>query len=241
MDILLDGTLAGTGNAVGSPQVTLPLTGVLDGVVTLTGEFSLKLLFGGQLRGVGEFGLNFPSFSGTLDGAGEATLGTPIGVVNARGRADGRSMLQEVVPMPIYGVGVITGLMEIETASSPLCCCCTGPTTFAWGESLGEKLTLCITTPSGQPFAPVRISYALYYVKGQARFLVGSPARTPSPDSLGCYHATGFLGDCGQPGSWLIVWTYCDGGEPVSVEQPFEVTAGPPITNPCGCASHGWE
>ena len=242
MDIVLSGSLDGTSSATGSPRITLPFTGMLDGTSSITGAFSLKLLFGGQLRGVGEFGLSFPPFGGTLDGAGDATLGTPVGVVNVRGRADGRSALQESVPMPVRGVGSLTGFMVIETAAPPVCCCtCSGPTTFGWGQSLGEKLTLCITTPSGQPYAPARVSYALYFVKGEARFLVGSAARTPSPDKLGCYHATGFLGDSGQPGSWLIVWTYCDNGVPVNVEQPFEVTAGPGLTNPCGCGSHGWE
>lgn len=240
-DVFLDGVLDGAGSASGSPQVVMPLAGALAGAGAISGAFSFSLILSGQLSGAGFFGLSFQPFQGTLAGTSNATLSTPIGIVNVRGRADGLGSFAESVPLPVIGVGNLTGFLEIEaTPPSICCCCCTGPTTFAWGQSLGENLTLCITTPSGQPYAPARVSYALYFVKGEARFLIGSATRTPSPDGVGCYHATGFLGDCGQPGSWLIVWTYCDGGVPVSVEQPFEVTAGLGISDPCGCGSHGW-
>jgi hypothetical protein len=240
--VVLDGSLDGAGGVGGTPQVTLSFAGLLDGAGFVSGDPGFNLLLGGQVVGVGSLYDGGPDLAGALMGVGEATLSGPIGVVNLLGLGAGSGDVQESVPLPVWGLGSLTGFLEIETVPPPICCCCcVGPTTFSWGQAIDGRLTLCVTNAIGQPYAPEHVSYALYFVRGQARFLVGSASRVPVPDGVGCYHATGFLGDCGQPGSWVIVWTYCAGGSLASVEQPFEVVAGPGVTNLCGCAKYGWE
>jgi len=68
----------------------------------------------------------------------------------------------------------------------------------------------------GQPFTPqdlwidvlaVNVSYAVYRIQqGCTPRLIGQPKRTPGKIQPSRYYVTGFAGECGQPGLWLIKW-----------------------------------
>lgn len=57
-----------------------------------------------------------------------------------------------------------------------------------------------------EPIGPVAISYTLFMVKGESLHQVGAMGRTPATRKLGAYYATGFVGEGGQPGLWMVRW-----------------------------------
>jgi len=100
------------------------------------------------------------------------------------------------------------------------------PKTFKWMQ-LFQRGDLALFLQDGKlvPSDVSLIFFALYQVKGQSRVPRGPQRRTPAKGALGEYYVTGLAGESGQPGDWIIVWTYqAEPGDPlVNVEYPFKV------------------
>lgn len=242
-DIDLDGTLDGTGDVVAGALVSwVTLVESLGGAST-TPMLSpvITFLVGGQVQGVGTVLIDAQlDLTEALNGFGNV-LGTLVQTYPLTGITGGVGNLVISFPLPLLGFGNLTAYLDLLHVLDPVC----PPKpvkTFAYMQVLQpDDLTLCLTDKSGNPYAPVSVTYAIYEVLPDGyRQLRGPAQRTPGMKCLGHYHATGFIGDCGQPGDWLIVWSYSNGGPPCKVEESFRVEAGPPLTPPCGCPPQGW-
>lgn len=100
------------------------------------------------------------------------------------------------------------------------------PKAFKWMQQFQRgDLSLFLCDGREAPVDVKLIFYALYQVKGQGRVARGPQRRIPSRGVLGEYYATGLAGESGQPGDWVIVWTYqVEPGDPlVNVEYSFRV------------------
>lgn len=93
---------------------------------------------------------------------------------------------------------------------------------FVWGHVFQRgDLPLFVTDFSGNPVGPYKVTYTMYFHPSNAAcgFRVGPEDRTPVNVGTGEYYATGIAGQCGQPGTWCVVW---------KVQEVFE---GPVISD----------
>jgi len=131
----------------------------------------------------------------------------------------------------------------------------TSPGVFRYGHTFQKgDLPIFITDRVGSPFDPYCIKYTLYYQPKDSQCLVqaGPCGRTPVKADTGEYYATGYAGECGQPGQWYIRWCiqeYFDGPR-TSQEFGFAVfdtaqfcasNAGLPASSGCTGTRHGWN
>lgn len=83
--------------------------------------------------------------------------------------------------------------------------------TFQPGQLLGRPdLSIFLADPSGQPYDPYSVTYALYYVDPgppETEVLVGSPTRDPAHPARGEYYAAILIPTGAQPGRYRIRWT----------------------------------
>ena len=189
------------------------------------------MLFGGQTRGSGTLadGLT-TNISGNISGSGDLAVATLFCTWPNAGVLRGLGQLRESAPEAMVGCGHLVGLLVVEQAPLPYGDVPTYPS-FSWGYSLTRgDLQLFLTDGLGNPVSPVRVHYSLFQVlpgglNNEPRRLIGPYDREPVMDSVGCYYATGTLGDFGQPGTWVISWRYqISPFEPVEVsEQTFLV------------------
>ena len=106
------------------------------------------------------------------------------------------------------------------------------------------QLFLCDGTG---PFHPVSIRYQMYRVLPcGARQAVGPPIRYPARGRLGEFYVTGRAGEHGQPGDWLIRWSFQRNfyDQLSHVEQCFRVVDATLRDNTTGqvpCCRSGWN
>ena len=227
----LDGTTYGSGSVHGTAVVLFGLSGATAGGGELTSDVALDHVLSdshvsgaanvsgtaqtvwnvsGHTRGASSV-YSTPRWlaEGVADGAGIVT-GAVVRVVSLRGYALGASTVSISLPQPIQGVAVVTGFMEVRRAPLPICQTPQVDKRFRWGQPFGfDDLGLCVTGSGGSAADPVCITYTLYQIqRGCTPKQVGRPGRKPGKRGLGCYYATGFAGECGQPGLWMIRWSY---------------------------------
>jgi len=85
----------------------------------------------------------------------------------------------------------------------------TSPGTFRYGHLFQRgDLPIYITDVAGNPLSPYKVTYQLLVTPKNARGLmvVGPCHRTPVKADEGEYYATGYAGECSQPGQWFIRW-----------------------------------
>lgn len=240
----LDGTLDGVGDVLAPLVAWVFVGGDTDGSSSVSVDPTISFLMGGQVYGVGTVVADFSVLlGGNMAGVGDIS-GDLSPTYNMTGVLRGVGNIGISVPMPLSGFGDLQAYVEVRQAPDPACPCDAPPIkTFSYMHMLQvNDLTLCITDASGNPYGPPEVTYAIYEIlPGGSRKLRGPSRRTPSSSSLGHYHATGYLGDCGQPGNWMIIWTYIENGVCRKVEEPFVLEAGAPMEPPCGCAPTGWD
>ena len=238
----LDGTLDGAGNVAAPLVAWVFVGGNTQGSSTFVVDPTVTFLMGGQVYGKGNITFDGSTLTGNAFGVGELTAAYMVQTYNLTGVVRGVGSLGISQPLPLMGYGNLQAYVEIGPAPDPIC-----PLpeikSFPYQSMLQEgDLTLCLTDASGNPYSPVSVTYAIYEVlPGGYRKLRGPAKRTPVSPCVGSYYATGYVGDCGQPGDWVIVWSYGDNGACKTLEEPFQLIAGPPLTPPCGCAPTGWE
>lgn len=236
----LEGTLDGSATVSGVAGVATPFFDGLSGSSVVEGVFGQTFIIGGQVKGQGALvDGHLLLFSGLLTGSSMILGFDPVTLIVLRGRIGGTSKLVDWVPLPAQGSGTLAGNMVVDRVLDSVCVlACEQGKTLQWGQVLGpDDLVLRIYDAKGNPYSPLSVTYALYWVTGQARQLVCSPVRHPVKDAVGVYRAVGILADCGQPGEWLIVWNYT--GQEHPVEQSFVLTATEGLSS-CGCAPSGW-
>jgi hypothetical protein len=119
---------------------------------------------------------------------------------------------------------------------------------FRWGYMFTRgDLMLCLFDRSRNPISPYNVSYTMYQVRGQLIMQTGPFAKSPVMQKVGLYYATGTSGENGQPGNWLIRWSYqvTFQGAPTTVDFPFQVVDA--VTKPipgdptCRVVKYGWD
>lgn len=216
---------------------------------TVVNTTVLSLICAGTTRGQGHLTLGEILLSGVFLGSGTLGPATAILQCLASGTAYGRGTLLWSGPSPARGTGTLRGGIVLTVYPPPICCPCrTAPKQFRWGQVLTNgDLTFSLCDGSGNPFSPQVISYAFYKTMpgGQYKQLVGPPTRHPVMANVGCYYATGVM-SCGQPGDWVIVWTYQRfwWSQPECISEPFQVLdavlAGGADPTP-RCKKFGWD
>jgi hypothetical protein len=205
------------------------LSGIVGGVGTLMGTLTQTYLMGAQVRGLGSLTDDWAvSLSGTLSGAG-SLAGEALRVYYLTGHVQGSSTLDDSVPLPLQGYGILSSYLEVFSPPPPYCRADTRKA-FPYGWALQQSdLTFCA--------GPGAVTYAIYEVLPDHHRVLRGPANRVPGYEAGTYYATGYIGQDGQPGDWLIVWTYPGG----TCQESFRVNAGPPMTNPCGRKTYGWD
>lgn len=236
----LSESLDGQGEVAGLLAWSVYLSDPADGAGDLTGEPVQTFMVGGQVRGFGTL-TGEQVYAGQVGGLGEVT-GDFVQTFFLRGVVRGLGNFRDSVPMPLAGYGSLQAYVEVTQAPLPIC---TPDTRQRFGYQTQFQrggLELCLCDGQGNPYSPVTVTYAVYEVlAGGYRQLRGSPRRVPAKAGIGRYYATGYLGECGQPGDWVIVWSWSGGGGCQTREESFVLEAGPPLANPCGCVKYGWD
>lgn len=231
----LSATTSGLGGLSGLLAWSAYMGGLLEGEGEINGEVHQTFLMGGQVHGFGHLrdGLLI-SLGGVLLGSSDLS-GHLVVLGSIRSAVQGRGSLRDSVPLRMAGFGTLSAFVEVGPSPQPLCQSDTRQRLEFSSELDGLILKLC--DAAGQPFSPGRVTYALYEVIDGQRFLRGSSQRIPSQDGLGRYHVTGTSGGCGQPGVWVIVWSWTNPNG--TREEEFILEAGPPISTKCG--KYGWD
>ncbi len=233
-------SLGGIGDVAGALAWSVYVADPIGGVGTLTGTPVQTFLVGGQAQGSGTI-WGEQTYAGSVEGIGN-TDGTLVQTFILRGIVRGLGNFRDSVPMPILGYGSLQAYVEITQAPKPICAPDTRQRFPFMGVFQKGALELCLRDAQGNPYSPVSVTYAIYEVlAGGYRQLRGPPRRVPAKDGIGRYHVTGYAGECGQPGTWLVVWSWSEGRGCATREEEFVLEAGPPMTNPCGCAKYGWD
>lgn len=238
----LSETAPGTGSLSGLLAWSVYGAGLAEGMGSLAGDPLVTFLMGGQVQGQGTLLDGFTEvLEGTLEGVGSLS-GDLIQTYVVKGLVRGIGSFQESRPLPLAGWGTLQSFVEVVRPPRPIC----SPDirkkfSFSGALSRGD-LMLKLCDAKGNPYSPVQVTYAFYEVqKGGYRQLRGPYRRVPAKDGVGRYYATGYPGECGQPGSWVIVWTWSEGSGCMTREEEFILEAGPPLTNACGCGKYGWD
>jgi hypothetical protein len=185
------------------------------------------------------------SLTGILPGLGTVS-GSPVLTKVAAGWVRGMGDILDSAPYPMAGYGDLVGCLEVRQQPTPICRT-PEPTAVRWGRDFGRcDLTLCLRDSRGMPYSPVGVSYTMYQVMDGGYKLQRGPAgRTPVMEGVGSYYVTGTIGECGQPGDWVIVWKWQkDAASPVQCATvPFRVVD----SANCFCDTttrvkkYGWE
>lgn len=222
----LDGTLAGAAIIDGSLGVFADFAGsivgsgaAMDAAIALDHEIVDPIVGGSDLSASTQAVFNMSGFvqgsgvvldtrlidlSGVVAG-GSVLTGNLLRILALEGMTMGGSSLVLSVPEPIFGVGILTGYMEVTHVPLPICEIPPIHLSFPWGHQFTRgDLSLCFD--GGRP---VCIHFTLYQVvRGCQLKQIGPLNRKPVLDDKNCYYATGTAGECGQPGLWAIKWRY---------------------------------
>lgn len=242
----LNGTATGSGGASGPLALVLGVSAhvtgsavptatnhpvhtiraVLSGVGTSSAAWQRVMSFSGSPSGSGDVldGLVIP-LAGIATGHGSLT-GTFVRTQEVSVFAHGSGQFNISVPEPVYGIAIVTAFMDVVCVPRPACPHET-VATFRWGHTFQRgDLSICITDRFGNPVGPVCITYTLYQVvKGCQLHQVGCATRHPAMAKLGSYYVTGTAGEGGQPGPWVVRWTFqrSFGGSTVQEDFCFQV------------------
>lgn len=196
-------TLLCSGTTYGTGTLSIPVllaSGTVLGVATVTGDATLVLLIRGLIQGVGTLGGHFP----------DPLVGTSILV----GELWQEQMPEPVcacrTPQPVTKLKCSCGgriLVVVEQAP----CGCSGGGPYRWNEFFPSGtggLQLFLRNSAGSVM-PASVSFTLYWLRNGVPFQAGPANRVPARGpNVGQFYVTGRVGEFGQPGDWLVRWTY---------------------------------
>jgi hypothetical protein len=205
------GSVSGSGNPSDVLSVLNLVQATVSGTSTVSGAIELIIGFSGVASGSGgpSDGLTVDAV-GTASGTSTVSAGTLVQIYSLVGIVSGQGTVALSVPEPAVGVAIVSGFMEVLCIPPPICETPQVQKYFRWGHQfVPGDLTIQVTGQMGNPLGPVCIRYTLYQVeRGCAPIQRGPSGRHPGNAGVGSYYATGFAGECGQPGLWLIRWSY---------------------------------
>lgn len=265
----IDATSTGVGDATASLAVLTSLSESVGGAggsnlsVGVMHNIPYLLLGGSNISGSSQATIDFSGYTGgsgdvidarLLEASGLAlggslASGSAVRVIGLSGYAIGSGTFGVSVPEPIYGVAIVTAYMEVIHVPLPICETPQVEKRFRWGHQFGRgDLDIHVIDSLGNPLGPVCISYTMYQLqKGCAPKQYGPSGRKPGTERVGTYYATGTAGECGQPGLWIIRWSYqrSFGESPVVKDCYFWVLDSvlcpvPGDTLPRNC-KYGWD
>lgn len=244
----------GSGTSYGSGGIQpLDAERIRIGSSVIVGQGSLLSPSGGvlYLGSARSKGLGLLLVESTLDGSGTA-LGTSSGTVNSERIRNysstivfqGTSTIIQEWPLvstgrSIFSVGYSVQTFREDTQEILY---------FSWNHLFQRgdlQLYLCDDTG---PILPVSISYRMFYVLPcGARQAAGPDIGYPAQGKTGEFYVTGYAGEFGQPGNWVIRWTIQRNFyDPLEyVEQCFIVTdvnmRARGLDQTSCCSKSGWS
>lgn len=179
-----------------------------------------------QMVGHGSITQVYKDGASLIVGSGDLVAGPGIRIVSASVRLQGGSKVTISMPTPMVGYGNLSAFYVVDKILPPLCQQTTPPT-LRWGQDIQRgMLGVWLSDYVNCPISPFRVSYTLFMVTPSGQLTqVGPCNRTPAKGDIGEFYVTGIAGDLGQPGRWLIRWTYqVSFNGPCYYEQmPFDV------------------
>lgn len=205
---VIDGgsTMVGSSAALAAGTVVFHFEESVSGGSLLSGAGGIIYIGSGYF-----FGLSSLEWDYTQEG-GSTFLGTSVVTCGGYVIKNGGSVMQGSSSMvrstlyPVWGTSFATLNPLVVT---PLRVITMGPKVFRWQQLL-QRGDLSVFLGDGDgSVTPFQIFYNLYFVRlDGSRKLVGPQRRTPVFGEFGEYYAVGRAGEGGQPGSWVIEWTY---------------------------------
>lgn len=209
VDIIGTDTIFGVVNITGSGAVDFDFSDTITGTSSVSGIGAV--IYRDSVIILGESILTDNlSLVDSLLVIGQANVSSPVAGVIYSGAATfyGQATLTFEEFEPIIGQTLMTAFADVVKAPTVCACVCEQPKNYRMGSLLdSQDLDISLSNPVG-PFDPVCISYTLHQVvKGCVSKQMGL-SRKPGHDAVGHYYVSGMIGDCGQPGLWLVRWRY---------------------------------
>jgi len=127
-------------------------------------------------------------------------------------------------PEAMVGVGYLTAVLNI-TNLPPINV--PRPPTFPLGHVFTSgDLTFQVKDAAGNPLSPFVLTYAIFQVRaGNVLLPFGDPKRRPVMGMDGQFYPSFLADDLGQPGDFLLRWTYQESfsSPPVVKDIPFRI------------------
>lgn len=242
------GVVSGSSTAFSAATVLTFTSAALEGAGGILAAVGVGRLASARFDGVGTLEWAYTqdaagTFAGTSLASGSAHV--------ARGAVGvflGSSRFRHSAPLTIAGSSSMSVVPVVDRHLPPIRAITMGPKTFGWQQVLQRGDLSVFICDAAAPVVPVIISYRLIQVRlNGSRQPVGPRERTPVAGMPGEFYVTGRAGEHGQPGQWIVEWTFqrtrCSA--PQVVELPFMVLDAVMATVPgdrtCRKIKFGWN
>ena len=225
------------------------ISGIATSSSSASASAQIRINVSGFVSGSGDLiDASLMKIAGVSIGSGDIS-GVLYREVGISGSIWGSGSLNTSIPEPIYGIAVVTAYMDIIHVPFPICELSTISTVFRWGHvfTVGD-LELNLQDSCGNPFTPVSISYTLYQMQqGNTLKQIGPSGRIPVSSKVGNFYVTGTAGECGQPGLWVVRWSYQKTFSSSIIEEDCffqvvdSVSCPIPGDNLARCCKYGWD
>lgn len=195
----------------------------LSGEGALTSSAGILVITNATFSGSSTFDWNyFGDGSAAISGTSSFSAAA-VRIVPSSATIGGTSFFTYSTPLHMLGSSFMSVAVQVDT---PIKAITMGPKTFSWMQLLqrGDLAIFICDAQSG--VSPYAIKYRMLYARPDGTFKpVGPQNRTPAAGQVGEFYATGRAGELGQPGNWVIEWTFqrTYQAEHQVVEMPFQV------------------
>lgn len=242
------GVVSGSSTVFGAATVSTFASATFGGVSNVVVTPGVVRLSSARFDGVGTLEW---AYGKDAAGAFAGTSLVSVDAVVARGAIgvfQGSSAMQHRAPLAFVGTSSMAVAAVVDRQLPPIRAITMGPKAFAWQQLLQRGDLSVFVCDSAGPVVPVLISYRLLQVRlNGSRQQVGPQSRKPVPGVAGEFYVTGRAGEHGQPGQWIVEWTFqrTRYSMPQVVELPYmvldTVMAGTPGDVTCRKIKFGWN
>jgi hypothetical protein len=242
------GTVSGTSSASSAAGVVTRVSAGIGGSGDLTAAIGVVRVASSRFSGTSTLEWDYvQDASATISGTSPMTASALVAVTGI-GVFQGGSSFRYSVPLVIAGSSFMSMATQVDTHLPPIRAITMAGKTFSWLQLLQRgDLSVFICDALG-PVIPFAIKYRLIQVRlNGSRQAVGPRERTPVPGVAGEFYATGRAGEHGQPGQWIVEWTFqrASQSEVQVVELPYmvldAVLSGDPLDVTCRKVKFGWN
>lgn len=242
------GVASGTSSASGAAGVSTYATAALEGVGGLAGAFGLLQLASARFGATSTFEWGYVQDASASIAGSSPAEGSALVAIGAIGVFQGSSSFHCIVPLVIAGSSAMSVATVVDRQLRPIRAITMGPKTFGWLQLLQRGDLPVFICDSTGPVIPFSVRYRLLHVRPDgSRHAVGPEERTPVAGVAGEFYVTGRAGEQGQPGRWIVEWTFQRTREaiPQAVELHYSVVdgvmAGYPRDVTCRKIKFGWN